>query len=212
MSGIILADALEMLCDRSSSNLKVFGELGGYEVDSFVESPELVSDVVRLTKVGSAVVGLDVGVGTSAIVINWVVDPERVAGMRWGYVTREDIISPNYEVYSQKGLFKADVAIANRKVTVLLGVERTSGGRVRRIIWGRLGYTLSMASSESFVRGAILGAQKEKSVDETRIMTRGVEYTRRRVHFTPGNRSHRTNGASCRCADEVQSSSEHGER
>ena len=58
--------------------------------------------------------------------------------------------------------FRLAADMANRMVMVLVGVERTTGGRVCRIICCRLGRCLSMASADLFVLGAILGAQRAR--------------------------------------------------
>ncbi len=69
--------------------------------------------------------------------------------------------------YSLCGSMASVAAIVNEKVTVFvfLEEERTRGIRGRvpvwRIICGRLGCSLSMISRASFVRGAILGAQRQ---------------------------------------------------
>ena len=90
--------------------------------------------------------------------------------------------------------FRLAADMANRMGMVLVGGERTTGGRVCRIICCRLGRCLSMASADLFVLGAILGAQRDACIDETGGMTRQVACrdtrgSEKSDEFTPGARS-----------------------
>ena len=91
--------------------------------------------------------------------------------------------------------FRLAADMANRMVMVLVGVERTTGGRVWRIICcRRRGLCLSMASAAFLVLGAITVAQRGTWIDEKGRMTRqgacrDTRGSEKSDEFTPGARS-----------------------